>query len=842
MRLAVGNGCEKSVCSAGGRSVASDIARTAGSPFRVPRFRTAILTAAVWLSLVGAYAAFRTSDFFVWNDGPSVLHGSDRRCAPYMKAGSWQEAGNFNHRLRERFYEAPFPFLVSHTCEAFDLSELYASYERRADSPVWGPPPGQFEGYRPLSTLQCDFVHLLMRAEQPTLAHLAFIGAIQATLAVSFYLVARRFLAFKVSAAFAALLLMASPPCVAASWIIVAGIQAIVPLWICVSLLLYWQATEGRWGRVLSETALCGMMLCGPWVREFIGIVPLLVGCLELFRARRPTLLMGIAAVFFAHAVFPTALVKWLFIPEFPLVPVTRLGHLGSQVSASGSESALRWFAGWHFIALFPPTLLAIVGVSAFFTRPSRDGQARAWRHAAGNWLRLGTAMMWAIAGGVCIWVDAECLPIVLCLGVAVAGLQLDSFLVVWFLLSFLPFLKVFTEHVHFLYAMAPASIIVAGGLERCWQFATTMSAARASMMARLLWRARWAIPVVGALLASDQALTVYSSWQVVHSQYNGIQTVARHLRDCVPAASPVVGNVVHLDEIRGLAGSHFQAYYSIGAGISNPRREVDPERLTALLRKTNHAPVFLLDCDFERSSAKADYHGNKYVHRSKIALTDLGIIHATQVRYPFLDPLRHFLQAEHIPFLGPPDLVDDFYCGHGRQPSPFSLEMYAEYHLYRVDGDDVETYSPASIRYVETTQGFNVVSDGQFWIAIPEEDGEFHVSRLIRGEYSRPFVARSIDALHERLSEFWREMRIAPPAPERFPQPHLRFEGADGFNIVQFGNVFYGFPQSAGSFDGARAIAGGYDELAHGDSVESVQRQLETLKQAALERKDEPR
>src|SRR5204863_624486 len=97
------------------------------------------------------------------------------------------------------------------------------------------------------------------------------------------------------------------------------------------------------------------------------------VGSLELFRVRRVTPLIGIAAIFFVHAVFPTALLKALLFPDLPFLPIWRLGHLGSQMSSTG----LRLVAGWHFIPLFPPTLLVIAGVSAFLSRNLRPDRER---------------------------------------------------------------------------------------------------------------------------------------------------------------------------------------------------------------------------------------------------------------------------------------------------------------------------------------------------------------------------------------------------------------------------------------------------------------------------------
>jgi len=249
-----------------------------------------------------------------------------------------------------------------------------------------------------------------------------------------------------------------------------------------------------------------------------------------------------------------------------------------------------------------------------------------------------------------------------------------------------------------------------------------------------------------------------------VHAQYSGIKQVAENLRQNIPRGSVVVGNVIHLDEIKWTADSNFQAYYSIGAGVLHPEREVDPEKLRALLRDRETRPVYFLDCDFEYLPGKVIYHRHKYVHYSKIATTDLGVVHVSRARYPFLDPLRHLVQPEYVPFLGPPDLENDFYRGRGREPSPFSLEMYAIYHLYRVDGDEVETYSPASIRLVEGRQGLNILTDGNHWMAIPQIEGACDIARLLRRGYSCQFTGRTIDEVRQQITDH------AKMKPARWP------------------------------------------------------------------------
>ena len=81
---------------------------------------------------------------------------------------------------------------------------------------------------------------------------------------------------------------------------------------------------------------------------------------------------------------------------------------------------------------------------------------------------------------------------------------------------------------------------------------------------------------------------------------------------------------------------------------------------------------------------AEAPYHRHKYIHDLKMPREDLGVLHRTGVRYVFFDPLRHLIPRDYVPFLGAPDLVNDFYCGRKAHHCPFTYKISAMYHLYR--------------------------------------------------------------------------------------------------------------------------------------------------------------
>ena len=241
-------------------------------------------------------------------------------------------------------------------------------------------------GYRPVNAI----IHKLGVAFFSTpdaIPYLWFaaVSLIFGVLAVCFFLVARRYTQSDLAAILAVILLLCSPSVVGGGWLIFSGIHALVLLLICLGLLAYWKIVEGPGRRPWYLAGLCGVLLLGPWYREFIGGLNILIIFLEFQRARRPTPLMLLAGVFLMHAVFPTALIKLLAFPDLPLQPVFALGQLGVQVQLSSAPAegsalghlidSIRWRALFSFVVLLPPSLLGLSLIGYLLAERLAQGQ-----------------------------------------------------------------------------------------------------------------------------------------------------------------------------------------------------------------------------------------------------------------------------------------------------------------------------------------------------------------------------------------------------------------------------------------------------------------------------------
>lgn len=545
-------------------------------------------------------------------------------------------------------------------------------------------------GYRPASdVLRHVGLEFFREGGPPRVIWIAFVGMLVAALGAVTFLVARRFTRTDAGASLAVVLFLCSPPYLCSIWVVYAGIQTIVPLAICSVLLLYWRLVDGWEAGQRRPWALVGLgtlMLFGPWFREFIGLGAALVIGLEVLRRGRPTWLAGFAALSLLHAVYPTSIVRLLAYPELPFVPIHRMGHLGTQVGLE-KGSTLRWEAVPVLLLLLPSPILLI-----------------------------------ALAGSVHRSRSGTCAP-----GGSPDRRWPSAFLWTWFALSFVPFLKLFVEHVHLLYALLPMSVLLARGVESCSELVADRG--------RVLRVGFAALLVLGV---SDRLLQLNASWRTTLAIVDGYTRVAEALEPHLGPDDCVVTNVLSGEEIRHHTGGVCRFEYCVLDGVAHPDRVVDePHEFEALVRRTRpRGDVFLLAVEFDYLPGKAFYHRHRYASYDNVAVERLGTMHETRAAYAYLDPLKAIVPRDWMAFPSSPDLMNDFYLGPARSGHPFTREVHAEYRLFRVVGDEVDPYLPrGGVRLVESRDEWNVLECNGRFFALHHLEGEFDIARALRGE-----------------------------------------------------------------------------------------------------------
>ena len=652
-------------------------------------------------------------------------------------------------------------------------------------------------GYRPVNAI----IHKLGVAFFSTpdaIPYLWFaaVSLIVGALAVCFFLVARRYTQSDLAAILAVVLLLCSPSVVGGGWLIFSGIHALVLLLICLGLLAYWKIVEGPGRRPWYLAGLCGVLLLGPWYREFIGGLNILIIFLEFQRARRPTPLMLLAGVFLMHAVFPTALIKLLAFPDLPLQPVFALGQLGVQVQLSSAPAegsalghlidSIRWRALFSFVVLLPPSLLGLSLIG--YLLPS-------------GWHKDRSSVLAAkYAGGY-------------------------LFLGLWLAVFFLPFLRIFTLHAHLAYPLMPFSILTAIGIERVWQ-----TTCREDRFRRIL---RGSLALILAIGIGDHLLNVYGSYRTVHAIEDGTLAMADWFKTHVSERSIVICNALHIEDIRLYSNGHIVPYWTVNTGIVELKRAVEtPAKLEELLaRNKNRLSIYFLDVDYKFTDDKLLYHSHKYVRNENVAMKKIGLVHATRVRYPYLDPLRAFTPRPYILFLGGGDLENDFYHGPAQDGTPFMREIYAEYHVYQVTGSEVAPWDPDTpwTLVEDGYNGFNIFRYGDRYLALAQALGPIDLHWLntrVVNDYKTKnafFVGNSLDELKSLLAKFPSKSRS-----DSRPEPTLVRGGYRSFNIIRYEEQIYAIPEGQGAFEIERINRNEYNPWFSGRSLDEVQRLID--------------
>jgi hypothetical protein len=479
-----------------------------------------------------------------------------------------------------------------------------------------------------------------------------FAGALIASLAVSLFFVARRFTGSDGWAVFAVFLSLCSAPFVAASWIVCTGIQTFVPLMICLGMLSYWRAVEAKRFKWVYYVCLILIMFFGHWFREFVGLLPLLVLFLDIQRARRPTWLSAVCLLCFLHALFPSALTR-LFYPSLPLLPVYKLsGPLSGRLDTGGGSAVIAMIKSFwnpfafkivicNFLSLIPPVLWILAVVSLVLKL---------------IFIRVGTAPRSCCGRGR--WL----------------------FLIFWFLLFFLPFLKVYTMQVHLAYCLLPVSVILA----------VLMRDLRAALAGWRFPSAGWAFILLLSLAAGDHALNLYGSFRVVRGMNEGITRMAAWLRASIPKGSVVVANAGHAVDIDYYSLLHFDIYrvQPIPFPFPDSGKTSDPAVMRKMVaEELPRRKIYFLDARYDFIPGKEHFHGHKYLAGREFKLRKIGRVWTTRVYYPFLDPLKHFAPRLYTSFMGAPDLENDFYTGPAQDGSLFLREFHVDYDVYDVLG-----------------------------------------------------------------------------------------------------------------------------------------------------------
>ncbi len=638
---------------------------------------------------------------------------------------------------------------------------VYAKYFYAAFSEL------QPSGYRPIAGLLQGFFLLTINSLFPSWGHLLFISCFIGGLAVAFKSVAARFIKSRQLVFFCLVLFMFSSPIAQSNWISYSGIPVLVPLFTCIGLLLYFAIGDNPKDGPLKLGLLALLVIFATLYREFMIALPLTILGMEIIQARRITKISLLAGILILISLFPTVIPRLVFHiysdltglgkrhednnwlvhgMNLPLKTTFQLGNVHQELSRT---FVIKEEVSRHLLSIPSPSLL-ILTFSGFVSLALLNLQ----RQIVAGKLNLeviigliasmlGLITLAGIAATHAFW-PYHCGVLTLIL----IAWVIDRRLAVWITVYLGPFYLVYTERLHLAYVMMPLSIVVAAVLEQCW------AAQPFSGKPRMLVRYGAGIAItIGALDAFANPIAVR---EVMSQISNGVESVARKIGER-PSDRPVaiIGNAVHVDELRLYLNSNYQLLWTIPTGHDRPQDVVEtPEQLEKFLQaKLPTTDVYFLDFKQDYLPRKKSYHQHRFVAGCTANTEDLGALHLTRAEYFMPDPLRWFGSREYFAFFGPPDLVDDFY--YGPSPRPLFGKVEVDYHLYKVTSPEVKNWIPLGpVGVIEKDySSFSIVSQNGRFFAIPVGEGKFAYERACRKGYSTFLEASSFDEIEAMVN-----------------------------------------------------------------------------------------
>lgn len=123
---------------------------------------------------------------------------------------------------------------------------------------------------------------------------------------------------------------------------------------------------------------------------------------------------------------------------------------------------------------------------------------------------------------------------------------------------------------------------------------------------------------------------------------------------------------------------------------------------------------------------------------------------------------------------------------------------------------------------------GMNIIRFFDKYFAIPQNEGEFSIAKIERGEYSICFFGNTIGEVLAKIAEDKAQSQTERAIHnQNQKQLELIEEGFHGLNIVRFIDHFYALPQSAGCFQYSRFLAGKYKKIYSNKSIAGIKAEI---------------
>jgi hypothetical protein len=648
------------------------------------------------------------------------------------------------------------------------------------------------DGYRPLSGLIRGFgTAYFVNMSASLWPFLILNGIVFSFMVFAFYYFSCRFTKDQSTSFLALFLFLASTPFLTGSMIRFAGIFALIPLLFLIIFICYFKSRETH-HRYIWFILFIFFLFISPWLRELFLIVPILIIFFEIYNGAWKSRELIIAVALIPHFIFPGAIPHWIAYSDLPIKSIFFMGALSNRLETSDQLSLwenlselicdVKWRVFIDIFSVFPTTIVFFACLYGIYVLVKNR-----WKLFQDNNI-------------VFIW----------------------SF----FLLTFLPLLKVFYEQLHLIYAMIPLSILISVAIKK------------GVLLIRIKRVMFYLVSSLILVCLIGHATNIFNVRKGTRHIYSAIFRLSEYFSENLPANSIVISNIHHLEDIRYYSNGHFDPWSAPGA-IFNKKKWIGhtPADLQKFIIEHSDDEIYFLDGRKVRFKGQlGGSRGHSFADKGMIETKSFGIIDKVSFVYPYFDPLRTLLPVSNTEWIGPPDLEFDFYRGPAIDGAIMFREIAINYFFYKVTGKTVYKWSLHPELLAGDVHNYNIVGFRNHVYAIPQNEGSFELDRIERGEYSKVFEGTSKDEVKEKIEAFVTS-DIKKGSGQRWPvHPQLLEQNVLHFNIVGFKNRVYAIPQSEGAFEVIRFKNGGYSQTFEGETLDKVRSEiLETFSTNSL-------
>ncbi|MBF0518748.1 MAG: hypothetical protein HQK92_03400 [Nitrospirae bacterium] len=688
--------------------------------------------------------------------------------------------------------------------------------------------------YSPITNIYSVMVQSYLQNSPDRIIYaIVLMGFFYTTLMLMFFLLSFKLINSIPWSLFAVFLFQSSVATIAISYQLFCLPYLFVPLVMVSAIYAYLQYKDSA--RLIWLILFFSLSLIAPWLREFPGAIPFIVFASEAlsYKGRRSLVILILCVPLMLHSIYPSLLPWFIGLNKGGVYNVLDQGNV-QQITSHG-------FLNWHFGALlfiqFPPVLwLAVVASVRYwlqmeFLAVSNTQSNQTLRSIFRNLAILllitasiGFLYSFYIANmNLTHYALTEYGPFLIALVffITLASFRFNKILPIYFLLSFVPFLRIAMAELHLSFVLVPISIMFTLWFKYIF---TSLANCRKNKKVRNVSAILAGLLVIGL---ADQAMNIPSTILTTRHIAKTNKEMGLWLKKNTPRHSIVVMNFYNFTDVFYYSNYHFDPYETVENCPMGPDVVVHKNKDFKNLLNNNLGirDVYLLAAEHEFKYKPAElYHSHKYVTHPPGAIEKLNEFSAKTIYY-YLDPIKYFTPPYFISFLGYMDWSTDFY--YNNTQSLFKRIVQSDYKLYKLK-DMSKGFLPEEelkidgesnmLKAVGEYKGFNILNYLGKLYGVPQSMGPINFNS--ENDRTRKGIVTG-----KELDEI--KMLIDKEILNIEQNTHPKLVGDyHTYNIVKYRGQFWAIPQSMGYLD----LSKEYIRNLKGILVGKNRREIETL------------